>query len=115
VCPDSDCSPESVDPICVITVTLTGNQQISGGTDPQKFGETCNDLCVSMCERMMNTRQIYEQVILNQEFLNKLGKQKDPTRLKESNINSKCLVTSQNILSCEYCSRDSRLCKSRVT
>ncbi len=48
----------------VIVETLTVNEQIPGGTEPKKYGETRYGSRVTMSERMINTKRIYEKLML---------------------------------------------------
>ena len=43
---------------CVIAESLPANEQIAGGTEPKKYGETRYGSRVTMSERMINTKRI---------------------------------------------------------
>jgi hypothetical protein len=43
-----------------IADSLPANEQIPGGTEPKKFGETRYGSRVTMSERMINTKRIYD-------------------------------------------------------
>ena len=74
----------------VIAESLPANEQIAGGTEPKKYGETRYGSRVTMSERMINTKRIYEKLMLDQEYISWLDRQaaktKDKVRLCICNV-----------------------------
>ena len=66
----------------VIAEALSANEQIPGGTEPKKYGETRYGSRVTMSERMINTRRIYEKLMLDQEYMSWLDRQAPKTKEK---------------------------------
>jgi hypothetical protein len=52
-----------------IAESLPANEQIPGGTEPKKFGETRYGSRVTMSERMIKTSRIYQLLMLDKEFV----------------------------------------------
>ncbi len=65
-----------------IAEALSANEQIPGGTEPKKYGETPHDSRVPMSVRMINTKRIYEKLILDQEYMSWLDRQAPKTKEK---------------------------------
>ena len=53
----------------VIAESLPANEQIPGGTEPKKYGETRYGSRVTMSECMIKTRRIYEKLRLDPEYM----------------------------------------------
>jgi hypothetical protein len=66
----------------VIAESLPANEQIAGGTEPKKYGETRYGSRVTMSERMINTKRIYEKLMLDQEYISWLDRQAAKTKEK---------------------------------
>ena len=66
----------------VIAESLQTNEQILGGTDPKKYGETRYGSRVTMSERMIKTRRIYEKLMLDLEYMSWLDRQSAKTKDK---------------------------------
>ena len=66
----------------VIAESLQTNDQILGGTDPKKYDETRYGSRVTMSERMINTKRIYEKLMLDQEYMSWLDRQAPKTKEK---------------------------------
>jgi hypothetical protein len=67
-----------------ITKASTGKErlEIPGGTEPKKFGETRYGSSVTMSERMINTKRIYEKLMLDQDYMSWLERQAAKTKEK---------------------------------
>ena len=65
-----------------IAEALPANEQIPGGTEPKKYGETRYGSRVTMSERMINTKRIYEKLMLDQEYMSWLDRQAPKTKEK---------------------------------
>ncbi len=65
-----------------IAEALSANEQIPGGTEPKKYGETRYGSRVTMNERMINTKRIYEKLMLDQEYMSWLDRQAPKTKEK---------------------------------
>jgi hypothetical protein len=84
-----------------IAESLPANEQIPGGTEPKKFGETRYGSRVTMSERMIKTSRIYQLLMLDKEFVDWLDRQTNKTKDKVSNLNAQflfCILPS--IYSC---------------
>ena len=66
----------------VIAESLLANEQIPGGTGPKKYGETRYGSRVTMSERMIKTRRIYEKLMLDQVYMSWLDRQGAKTKDK---------------------------------
>jgi hypothetical protein len=66
----------------VIAESLPANEQIPGGTESKKYGETRYGSRVTMSERMIKTRRIYEKLMLDQEYMSWLDRQGAKTKDK---------------------------------
>ena len=58
------------------------NEQIPRGTEPKKYGETRYGSHVTMSECMIKTRRIYENLMLDQEYMSCLDRQGAKTKDK---------------------------------
>jgi hypothetical protein len=65
-----------------IAEALSANEQNPGGTEPKKYGETRYGSRVTMSERMINTKRIYEKLMLDQEYMSWLDRQSPETKDK---------------------------------
>ncbi len=52
-----------------IADSLPANEQIPGGIEPKKYGETRCGSRVTMSELMINTKPIYEKLMLDREYI----------------------------------------------
>ena len=66
----------------VIAESLSANEQIAGGTDPKKYGETRYGSRVTISECMIKTKRIYEKLILDQEYMSWMDRQTTKTKDK---------------------------------
>ena len=66
----------------VIAESLPPNEQIPGGTEPKKYGETRYGSRVTLSERMIKTRRINEKLMLDQEYMSWLDRQGAKTKDK---------------------------------
>ena len=65
-----------------IAEALPANEQIPGGTETKKYGETRYGARVTISERMINTKRIYEKLMLDQEYMSWLDRQAPKTKEK---------------------------------
>jgi hypothetical protein len=66
----------------VIADSLPADEQIPKGTEPKKYGETRYGSRVTMSERMINTKPIYEKLMIDQEYISWLDRQATKTKEK---------------------------------
>ena len=66
----------------VIAESLPVNEQIPGGTESKKYGETQYGSRVTMSECMIKTKRIYEKLMLDQEYMSCLDRQAAKTKDK---------------------------------
>jgi hypothetical protein len=57
-------------------------EQIPGGTETKKYDETRYGSRVTMSERMINTKRIYEKFMIDQEYMSWLDSQAPKTKEK---------------------------------
>jgi hypothetical protein len=67
----------------VITESLSVNEQIPGGTGSKNYYEN-SDSRVTMSERMINTKRIYEKLMFDQEYMSWVDRQTVKTKEKVS-------------------------------
>ena len=100
-----------------IADSLPGNEQIPGGTETKKYGETRYGSRVTISECMIKTKRIYEKLILDQEYMSWMDRQttktKDKVRMWTCNVIS---VLNSNMDIHEYilCVTSPSLCLSNV-
>ena len=67
----------------VIVKSLSVNEQIPGGTGSKNYYEN-SDSRVTMSERMINTKRIYEKLMFDQEYMSWVDRQTVKTKEKVS-------------------------------